>query len=192
MALCDEQILAPIVVVVEKLNSPTRVQEGHAAYAAHVAVIGEAGISAVVIKGVFLVGKVGDDKIGQAVVIVVLKVHSHARVGLAVGVNCDLCSQAHLFKCAITFITIEKLKHRVIGYHNVDLAVAVVVCDRNTEPLAGLVETRFGRDFAETPVAVVMVDESGNRRKNVWVTVRAITLSVLSTPDVIEIPPQIA
>jgi len=37
-----------------------------------------------------------------------------------------------------------------------------------------------------------MVDESRNCREDVWVTVRAIAFSVFSTPDVIEIPPQIA
>jgi hypothetical protein len=41
-------------------------------------------------------------------------------------------------------------------------------------------------------ISIVMVDESGNRREDVWVTVRPITFSVFSTPDVIEIPPQIA
>ena len=86
---------------------------------------------------------------------------------------------------------VEKLKHRVIGHHNVDLSVTVVVGDRDTESLAGFVETRFGRDLAETPVAVIVVDERGNRREDVWVTVRTITFSVFSAPDVIEIPPQI-
>ena len=65
MALRDEQILAAIIVVVKKSHSPTRVQAGSCPDATHVAVVGKAGISAVVVEGVLLVGKIGDDKIGQ-------------------------------------------------------------------------------------------------------------------------------
>ena len=192
MPLRDEQILPPIIVIVQKSNSPTRVQKGHPPYPTHITIVSEAGIPAVVIKRVFLVGKIGNDKIRHAVVIVVLKVNSHSGVGPAIAVNRDLCSQTDLFKCAITLIAIEKLKHRVIGHHNVDLAVAIVVCDRNAKSLAGFIEAHFGCNFTKTPVALVMVDERGNRREDVRVTVGSIAFTVLSTPDIIEIPPQIA
>src|SRR5205823_14772134 len=97
MPLGDEQILAPIIVVVQKSNSPTRVQQRHPSYTTHITVVSEAGISAVVIKRVFLVGKIGDDKVRQTVVIVILRVDSHTGVGLPIGVYRYLCSQANLF-----------------------------------------------------------------------------------------------
>jgi hypothetical protein len=76
-------------------------EEGHASDAADVAVVGEAAVAVVFVEGIFLVGEVGDDHVGEAVVVVVLEVDAHAGEGSTVTVDGHLGGEADFFEGAI-------------------------------------------------------------------------------------------
>src|SRR5438034_10667791 len=85
--------------------------------------------------------------------------------GAAVAVDGDFGEEAHLFKGSVAFVVIEEFDHRVVGNEEINMPVAIVIGESDTQALAGFCETDFLRDFREMAVAVVVVDEWRNGLK---------------------------
>ena len=192
VALDDEEIFAAVVVVVEEVDAPAGVEEGDASDAADVAVVGEAAVAVVFVEGIFLVGEVGDDHVGEAVVVVVLEVDAHAGEGSSVTVDGHLGGEADLFEGAVALVAVEVFEHGVVGDGDVDFAVAVEVGDGDAEAFAGFVEADFCGDFGEVAIAVVVEDEGRDGLEGVGVAVGAVAFAMLATEDVVEVPLHVA
>src|SRR5439155_19819051 len=90
----------------------------------------------VAVKSISLEAQRIDEKIRPAVVVVVGEVDTHAGIGAAVIVVADSRGEPHLCKTACTQIVEQLLLSGIVGHRDIHLAVAVVVADRNTKPLA--------------------------------------------------------
>src|SRR5438034_11441959 len=69
--------------------------------------------------------------------------------GAAVAVDGDFGEEAHLFKGSVAFVVIEEFDHRVVGNEEINMPVAIVIGESDTQALAGFCETDFLRDFRE-------------------------------------------
>ena len=87
---------------------------------------------------------------------------------------------------------IEEFDHRVVGNEEINMAVAVVIGESDTQAFAAFCETDFLRDFREMAVAVVVVDERRNGLKDVRMTIGTVAFFVFAAPDVVEIPLKVA
>lgn len=100
MALRDEQIPTSVVVEIHELRSPAGVLERRAADAARVRGIFESAGSGPAVQRVAFEAERGHDRVGQAVVVVVLDVDSHPGKGPAIvvdrdaGLECDFVERA--------------------------------------------------------------------------------------------------
>src|ERR1700676_2015737 len=146
-------------------------QHGDAPEAGAEGGIAKTCVAVIFIESVTLVGEVGDQQIGPAVVVVVGKVHAHAGVGPAVAIDSNLREQACLLEGAVTFIVIEKFDHGIVGYEDVDFAVVVIIAESDSQALAGLGQSNFLADLGEMAVAVVVKNERGNGLENVGMAI---------------------
>jgi len=106
VALSDEEILPAVVVVVEEADAPSGMRHSGASNAGSETGIGESGVRIVLVEGIALIGKIGDDEIGPAIVIVVGEIDTHAGVGAAVAINGDFGEEAHFFEGAVALVVI--------------------------------------------------------------------------------------
>src|SRR5207249_8309283 len=149
VALGDQEILPTVIVVVEEAYAPSGVGHGDASDAGREAVVGESRVAVVLVEGVALVGKVRNDQIRPAVIIIVGEIDAHTGEGAAVAVDGDFGEEAHFFKGSVAFVVIEEFDHRVVGNEEINMAVAVVIGESDTQAFAAFCETDFLRDFRE-------------------------------------------
>src|ERR1700761_3981044 len=105
--------------------------------------IRKASVPIILVQSVFLIGEIVYYQIRVAIVIVIGKVSSHSSVGLPVVVHGNLSCEASLFEGSVPSVVIQKLDHRVIGNEEIDMAIAVIICDRNSQALAGFRDSDF-------------------------------------------------
>src|SRR5260370_11422017 len=157
VALRDKEIVPSIVVVIQKANAPSGVQHGGARNSRAEAGIGETGVAIVLVERVALVGEIRDDQVRPAIIVIVGKVDAHAGVGAAVTVNGNLREQPDLFEISAAFVLLKKFDHRIVGYGQIDMSVALEVRNGDAEALARFRNTDFLRDLSEVAVAVIVV-----------------------------------
>ena len=138
VSLCHKQILEAIVVIVQEVNAPAGMKQRQSGQAAGVSVIGKGAVAIVLVKRVLLVRKIGDYEIWKPVIVVILQIDPHARIRSAVGIHCDLCQKAHLFKRSVSFVAIKELGHRIVSDGEIYLSVTIDVADSDPESFAGL------------------------------------------------------
>src|SRR6202022_476937 len=149
VALGNDEIFPAVIVIIEEASAPAGVKHGDAAQTRTEAGVGETSVATVLVQGVALVSQVGDKEVGPAIIIIVGEIDAHAGEGATVAIDGDLRHEADFFKGAVALIVIEELDHGVVGDEKVDLSVAVVIGDRDTQALAGLGYPDFVRDFVE-------------------------------------------
>src|SRR5258708_15572388 len=160
MGLRDEQVFPAIVVVIEKVCAPAGESQSGVTHAGRVGHIAKRAGALIAKQHIALVGEIRHDDIGQAIVVVVAEVDSHACEGLAVFVVAHAGEQADFAKRAVAIVVIEETLHRIVRYKNIGKTIAVVVGKGNSEPLA----TRIGdsgllRNIGESTVAVVVIED---------------------------------
>ena len=133
MAVRDKQIDPAVVVVIEKLRAPADVRQTHRRDLRGVRKIGERVFAVVMIKRVVFVGEVGDEDVELAVVIVVAGGHAHAALLAAVFIDRGARSEPDLFKRAVAFVAVMKIRRRVVGDEDIDQAVVVEVAGEHAE-----------------------------------------------------------
>src|SRR5260370_33535836 len=127
VALRDKKIFPSIVVVIQKANAPSGVRHGGARNTSAEAGIGETGGAIVLVERVALVGEIRDDQVRPAVIVIVGEVDAHAGVGAAGTVNGNLREQADLFERSVAYAVLKKFDHRIVGYGQIDMSVAIEV-----------------------------------------------------------------
>src|SRR5262249_54063818 len=120
------------------------------------------------------------------------EIDAHTGVSAAVTVNGGFREKADFFEGTVAFIVIQEFDHGVVGDEEINMAVAIVIRQRDSETFAGFGEANFLRDFGKVAVSVVVVDERRNRMKEVGMTVGAIAFFMFTAVYVIEIPLEIA
>src|ERR1700722_4144423 len=90
VALGNQEVLPAVIVVVEKNGNPAGVRHADLSQTGGEAGIVEGAIAIVLIQSIALIGKVGDEKVRPAVVIVVGEVDAHAGKRTTVAVHRDL------------------------------------------------------------------------------------------------------
>src|ERR1051326_7566347 len=113
MSLGDQKIFPTIIIVVEEANAPSRVKSCDAPQIRIVGHIGKSAVAVISVQGVHLIGEIGDQEIGQAVVVVVGEVHSHARVSTAVSVGGDAGGDG-----TFTYVTYDSDLGRITRFHS--------------------------------------------------------------------------
>src|SRR5579864_1161123 len=108
MSLGNQKIFRAVIIVVEEANAPAGVKSCDAPQIRIVGRIGKSAVAVISVQGVHLVGEIGDQQIGQAVVVVVGEIHSHARIGAAVPIGGDAGSQADLLERSVALVVIKK------------------------------------------------------------------------------------
>src|SRR5690348_644309 len=104
MSLGDQEIILAIIIIIEKANAPAGVKSCDAPQIRIVGNVGKSAVAVISVQGVRLIGEIGDQQIGQAVVVVVGEIHSHARIGAAVSVGGDAGSQADLLERSVALV----------------------------------------------------------------------------------------
>ena len=157
VAVGCEEVEVAVVVVVEKLGAKAEGSIRGIGQPEALGGNGELALAIVAVEGVGLKGEVGDEKVGVAIAVVVAKIDAHTGVGVSVLVVTRTGNQADLGEGAV-LVGVEEVHGAVVGYVDVGVAVAVVVGQRDAQPLA--LEGNAGRrgDVGKG-VAVVAVEE---------------------------------
>ena len=175
VSLRHEDILPAIVVVVEETRAPARIWKCGATHARRVGDVSKRAVAVVAKQPVALVGEVGDEDIGTAVVVVVRKVHAHAGKGLSVLVVSHAGQQGHLGERAVSVVPEQERLHGVVGDVHVHEPVVVEISEGDAESFADRTgNSGFLRYVGERAVAVVAIEDVGQSLEVVGVTVSAI------------------
>src|SRR5262249_19905954 len=132
VALRHKQVLPAVVVEVLKAHAPSGTERSQRSQATFQALVGKKPPAVVVIQGVDLPRQHGNENIGAAIVVIVLKDNAHPGKTFAVG--SETCSgfESAFLKGAIAGVVKQKLLHAVIRDENVRKSVAVVVGERHS------------------------------------------------------------
>ncbi len=125
--LRNEQVFPTVIVVIEEVRAPTGKGQGRAADAGGIGDIAESAVAIVVEKHVALVGKVSDNDVRPAVIIVVAEVDSHAGERLSIFVVPNPGEQAYFRKGAFSIFVIQKTLNRIVSNEYIGKSIAVIV-----------------------------------------------------------------
>ena len=114
----------------------------------------------VAVERVRLTVKVGHVEVDVAVVVVVGRVDSHTRLGLAIAVEGDTGRDGHIGEMQVAVIAEQHVGRLVVGHEQIDATIVVEVRrhDPQTVVVVGRRHTRSRRDVGETPAAVIAVE----------------------------------
>ena len=91
----------------------------------------------------------------------------------------------------MAFVAIKEFRHGIVGDKEIDMAVTGVIRNSYAQAFARLCQAKLFRNFGEVTVAIIVVNQGGNRLEIVGMTVRAITFLTFAAPDVVKVPRQI-
>ena len=112
----------------------------------------------VVIQVVGIVGEIGFDDIGPAVVIVVGGVDAHAGLLASVGAVGDARFRAHFGETAFAVVVVKQAGRRVVRHIKIEAAVEVIVQPENAQSVvASGIDLQLLGDIGEGAVAVVVI-----------------------------------
>src|ERR1700745_150436 len=132
VSVCYENVWPAVVVVIEELHTKTQKGNAHRAEAGRASQVGELSGVVVVIESVGVIGKVGLDDVGPAVVIVVGGIHAHAGLFAAIRTIGDPGSHANFAEAALAIIVVKQAGGRIVGHVQVETAIPVVIQPKYT------------------------------------------------------------
>src|SRR5713226_8642701 len=160
MTLGDEQVLPAVVVEVFHANAPSGTAGGERAEAGFKTLIGERASAIVVVEAIDFAGQLGNDDVGLAVVIVVLKDSAHAGKRLAIGGERGARFESALRERAVAVVVEEELLHAVVGDEDVREAVVVIVGEGHAKSAALLGgDAGFLANVLESAVAAIAIEK---------------------------------
>src|SRR5438552_16280014 len=115
MSIGQEEIHIAVIVIIEKLDTPTTHQPRDLANAVGDRHVVEAAILVVVVERIHLLVYVGDEKIYPTVLIIVGSVDAHSRTGVTFGIQAHVGLKAHLLKFSFAMIEKQEICHGVIS-----------------------------------------------------------------------------
>src|SRR5260221_10530171 len=113
--LGDNKVLPAVVAEFSHPTAPSGTAGGERAEAGFKTLIGERASAIVVVEAIDFPGQLGNDDVGLAVVIVVLKDSAHAGKRLAIGGERGAGFESALRERSIAVVVEEELLHAVIG-----------------------------------------------------------------------------
>src|SRR5216683_1482398 len=138
MALSDEQVLPAVVVEVFQADTPAGTAGGECTEAGFKASIGERAIAIIVVEAVDFAGQLGNDDVGLAVVVVILKDSAHAGKWLAVGGERGAGFESAFGERSVAVVVEEKLLHAVVGIVSEGHGQGAALLGRNAGLLADI------------------------------------------------------
>ena len=90
------------------------------------------------VKRVVFVGEVGNEDVELAVVIVVAGRHAHAALLAAILIHRSARIESDLFKRAVAFVSVMKVRRRVVCDKDIDQTVVVEVAGENAESVIAI------------------------------------------------------
>src|SRR3984893_4963848 len=136
MALNNKRVLPTVIVKILQPYPPTRGFPGKRAKPDVQFLRAERSSALVVINDVGLRRKLRDEKVGKAIVIVILKNNAHAGEHLAVACKGRTCVQAAFRKSAVSVVVKKKLLGDIVGHKDVGKAVTIIVGESYSQPMA--------------------------------------------------------
>src|SRR5215468_3128930 len=136
MSVGNEQIEISIVVIVEKLYSPSAHEPCHASKPHWLSQIVKRKVMIAVVDGIHLLVNIGYKEVLPAVLIEIGRIDSHARAGspiLAVG---NTGFESHLLKFSATLIDEQKICHGIVCNEEIHPTVVVHVSGDNSPGLS--------------------------------------------------------
>ena len=128
--------------------------------ARRIAHVGEESLAVVVVQNVVVVGEVRDVQVVAPVVVVVAHGHAHVRLLVARLVEGGAGGVADVLERAVAAIAVEVVGRGVVGDEEIELAVVVVVEERDAEAVeAGGVRHARARAHVREAAAPVVVEE---------------------------------
>src|SRR5580700_11207031 len=154
----NENILPPVVVVVDKSVAPAEERNcghGQANIAAH---IGKAEIAFIAIEDFVVVGEGGVQNVEPAVIFVVAQRNPHACRVASFTVHRVARLKTKIFKSPVTFVAVEIVRHRVVGYQQFGAAIPVEIRKyrRKSEVAGRIGHSRLDAHIGEGTVTVVV------------------------------------
>ena len=110
MAVGDENVFPPIIVVVEELHAKTKKRNADGPDTRRAGQVGELAVVIVVIEVVGIVGEVGFHDIGPAVVIVIRRVNTHAGLLAAINAIGHAGHDSRLCEAALAVVVIKQAR----------------------------------------------------------------------------------
>src|SRR6266446_6787375 len=125
MSLSNEEVLPAVVVIIDELSAPAGIGKRCMADTGLIRRVLKVTASGVPVEGISLLGKVSDEDVGQAIVIVIGKIHAHAGVRLTVLIVSCSRQQGRFLERSVAPIVEKEAHHGVIS--DVDIGPAVTV-----------------------------------------------------------------
>src|SRR5579862_6987571 len=101
MLLRDDEILPPVVVIIEKASAPAGMHLRHSSDSGGIGGVAEGAAPVVVIQRILLVREIGYKHVGKLIVVVIREVDSHAGVSVAIAINRDFGNQSDFLEGSI-------------------------------------------------------------------------------------------
>ena len=156
----DEDVLPPVVVVIDKPGSPA--DKGHRDLGdpGRHGPLDEGAVVLVVIQVIVVVGEIRLRDVEPAVVVVVAEIHPHACLFGAVVGQRRSGQQADLLERPVAFVVVEETWTGVVRHVDIGPPVVVIVADGHSEAIVLAVHRQadLRRNVRERAVAVVAVE----------------------------------
>src|SRR5678815_4885522 len=115
MAVGENHVEVAIVVIVEKLHTPTTQQPGGGRNAGGISGIGERTIAPVVVKRIGLMVDVGNKQIHPAILIVVCCINPHARSSFTEAAVAHAGERGVLFEMSFPAVQEEEVRRGIVA-----------------------------------------------------------------------------
>src|SRR6266480_1133023 len=184
VALSDEQVLPAVVIEVFQAGAPAGTAGAKCTEADFETLIAERAFAIVVVEPIDFPGQLGNDDVGLAVVVVVLKDSPHAGKRFAIGRKRGTGVESALRERAVAAIAIEKVSRwgkfarraiglpgstagfavlgvpfHVTGDKKIEMAVVIEVEKTGRDGPAAACDSCFGGNVGESFVAIIVIKD---------------------------------
>src|SRR5580698_230570 len=169
MSLHDECVLPSVVIEILESNSPARHVSREHAKPCFQFLRAEQSPAVIMKNNVRIMRKLGDKKIGEAIVVIILKNDAHARGHSAALRKRRTRIHTSFVKRTVPVVVKKKLIRSVIGDKNVRESVAVIVRERYPQPVA-LLRGDAGSDahVLKRAISPIVIEDVCDGRKRTW------------------------
>src|SRR5258708_6122545 len=169
VAVRDQDVGPAIEIVIEEKAAEAESEQGSAADLRAWSFVDEESLTFVVIEREHLVRKISDQEAGEARVVVIRRVHTHACTGNTVFAESDSGDDRFFGKCSVAIVAIKLVRLGVIRKEKIGPAVIVVIEQGETESLrSGVAETGFLRDVFKCAAAAIVPETNGTSFVGFW------------------------
>ena len=146
VAVRDQHIWPAVKVIIEEKAAEAESEQGSAPDLRARSFVDKESFSFIVIERQHLVRKIGDQQAGEAGMVVIRRIHTHAGAGHAIFTESDSCDDRFFRKCAVAIVAVKLVRLRIIRKHKIGPTVVVEIEHGDTKSFrSGVSETGFLR-----------------------------------------------